>query len=142
MDKQPRRGVRGRGGFAGGRGRFGRGGPRRAVGTCHRRAGKNGFHLTVTDAAGKTVAQRTGGRAGFSGARRKTPFAARSAGRQVATLARAKGVQRLRFRLKGRAYRGLAAARGLQAGGRILQSLEDVTPVPHGGCRPKGLRRV
>ncbi len=117
---------------------------RRSVtrGIAHIRATFNNTMITITDTAGETLAWASAGTCGFKGTRKSTPFAAQRAAEAVAQAARKFGVSELEIRVKGPGSGRESAVTALQAAGMRVQSIEDVTPLPHNGCRPPKKRRV
>ena len=117
---------------------------RRSVtrGIAHIRATFNNTMITITDTAGETLAWASAGTAGFKGTRKSTPFAAQRAAESVANAARKFGVTEVEVRVKGPGSGRESAITSLQAAGLRIQSIEDVTPLPHNGCRPTKRRRV
>jgi small subunit ribosomal protein S11 len=84
----------------------------------------------------------TAGTVGFKGSRKSTPFAAQRAAETVAEKASKVGVREVEVRVKGPGAGRESAITGLQASGLAIKSIEDVTPLPHNGCRPPKRRRV
>ncbi len=84
----------------------------------------------------------TAGTSGFKGSRKSTPFAAQRAGEICAERAAKMGVRELDVRVCGPGAGRESAITGLQGFGIIIKSIEDVTPLPHNGCRPRKRRRV
>ena len=117
---------------------------RRSVsrGIAHIKATFNNTMITITDTAGETLAWASAGTVGFKGTRKSTPFAAQRAAEAVAQAARKFGVNELEIRVKGPGSGRESAITALQAAGLRIQSIEDVTPLPHNGCRPAKKRRV
>jgi len=117
---------------------------RRSVsrGIAHIKATFNNTMITITDTAGETLAWASAGTVGFKGTRKSTPFAAQRAAEAVAASARKFGVSELEIRVKGPGSGRESAITALQAAGLRIQSIEDVTPLPHNGCRPAKKRRV
>ncbi len=117
---------------------------RRSVtrGIAHIRATFNNTMITITDTAGETLAWASAGTCGFKGTRKSTPFAAQRAAEAAAQAARKFGVSELEIRVKGPGSGRESAVTALQAAGMRVQSIEDVTPLPHNGCRPPKKRRV
>lgn len=113
-----------------------------AKGVVHIRATFNNTMLTVTDVNGATLCWASAGTVGFKGTRKSTPFAAQRAGETVAAAARKFGLQEVDVKVKGPGPGRESAVSALQAGGLRIQSIEDVTPLPHNGCRPRRKRRV
>ena len=102
----------------------------------------NNTIVTVTDLQGNTVCWGSAGSAGFKGSRKSTPFAARLATEQVMKTAQGFGIQEVDVIVKGPGPGREAAIRAVQSMGITIRSIEDVTPVPHNGCRPPKRRRV
>jgi small subunit ribosomal protein S11 len=108
----------------------------------HVRATFNNTMITVTDTSGATLCWASAGTVGFKGTRKSTPFAAQRAAESCASAARKFGIQEVDVRVKGPGPGRESAVSALQAGGLRIQSIEDVTPLPHNGCRPRRKRRV
>jgi len=117
---------------------------RRSVtrGIAHIKATFNNTMITITDTAGETLAWASAGTAGFKGTRKSTPFAAQRAAEIAASAARKYGVTEVEVRVKGPGSGRESAITSLQAAGLRIQSIEDVTPLPHNGCRAPKRRRV
>ncbi len=117
---------------------------RRSVsrGIAHIKATFNNTMITITDTAGETLAWASAGTVGFKGTRKSTPFAAQRAAETVAQAAKKFGVTEVEIRVKGPGSGRESAITALQAAGLRIQSIEDVTPLPHNGCRPPKKRRV
>ncbi|HPZ98276.1 MAG TPA: 30S ribosomal protein S11 [Phycisphaerae bacterium] len=117
---------------------------RRSVtrGIAHIRATFNNTMITITDTAGETLAWASAGTVGFKGSRKSTPFAAGRAAEKCALAAKKFGVKEIEVRVKGPGSGRESAITSLQAAGLRIQSIEDVTPLPHNGCRPAKKRRV
>jgi len=98
--------------------------------------------ITITDMNGETLCWQSAGTVGFKGTRKSTPFAAQRAGESAASAARKFGVTEVEVRVKGPGSGRESAVSGLQSGGLRIQSIEDITPLPHNGCRPARKRRV
>ena len=117
---------------------------RRSVtrGIAYIKATFNNTMITITDTAGETLAWASAGTAGFKGTRKSTPFAAQRAAEIAASAARKYGVTEVEVRVKGPGSGRESAITSLQAAGLRIQSIEDVTPLPHNGCRAPKRRRV
>jgi len=113
-----------------------------ASGQVHIFATFNNTIITITDHEGNTVAWGSAGSAGFKGSRKSTPFAARLAAEQAIKAARGMGMQDADVFVKGPGPGREAAIRAVQAIGINVNSITDVTPIPHNGCRPPKKRRV
>jgi small subunit ribosomal protein S11 len=98
--------------------------------------------ITVTDMEGETLAWDSAGTMGFKGARKSTPFAAQRAAESVAAKVKRMGVVEIEVKVKGPGSGRESAISALQMAGLKIGSIEDVTPLPHNGCRPPKKRRV
>ena len=106
------------------------------------RATFNNTIVTIADPNGDVICSGSGGTAGFKGSRKSTPFAAQQAARKCATIAMRNGVREVEIKVKGPGSGRESAISALQAAGLRIASIEDVTPLPHNGCRPPKKRRV
>jgi small subunit ribosomal protein S11 len=111
-------------------------------GVAYIKATFNNTIVTMTDAGGDVICWATAGTVGFKGSRKSTPFAAQRAAETVAEKAAKVGVREVEVRVKGPGAGRESAITGLQASGLAIKSIEDVTPLPHNGCRPPKRRRV
>jgi len=102
----------------------------------------NNTLITITDLEGNTIASSSAGCVGFKGSRKSTPFAAQQAARGCAAAAKRQGVREVEIRVKGPGSGRESAISALQQAGLRIASIEDVTPLPHNGCRPPKRRRV
>ncbi|MCG8406429.1 MAG: 30S ribosomal protein S11 [Phycisphaerales bacterium] len=109
---------------------------------AHVRSTFNNTMVTITDFNGEALCWSSAGTVGFKGTRKSTPFAAQRAGETAAQAAKRFGVVEVEVRVKGPGSGRESAISGLQSGGLRIQSIEDVTPLPHNGCRPRRKRRV
>jgi len=124
--------------------RAGKKGVRRNVarGIAYIKATFNNTLVTITDMNGDVLTRASAGTVGFKGTRKSTPFAAQRAVEQAAHAARRFGMQEVEVRVKGPGSGRDAAISALQGSGLRIHSIEDVTPLPHNGCRPAKRRRV
>jgi len=113
-----------------------------ARGIVHIKATFNNTLVTITDTGGDTLCRASGGTIGFKGSRKSTPFAAQRAARTAAERARKLGLHEVEVRVNGPGSGRESAITALQAAGLKIISIEDVTPIPHNGCRPRKKRRV
>lgn len=111
-------------------------------GIVHIRATSNNTIVTITDMNGETICWDSAGTIGFKGARKSTPFAATRAAETSAGKARKMGMSEVEIRIKGSGAGRESAVNGLVAAGMRVTAVEDHTPVPHNGCRPRKRRRV
>jgi len=112
------------------------------VGIAHIKATFNNTSVIITDTHGDTLCWSSAGTSGFKGSRKSTPFAGQMAAQQCAEKAAKFGVKELEVRVKGPGSGRESAITALQAAGMTIKSIEDVTPLPHNGCRPPKKRRV
>ena len=112
------------------------------VGIAHIRATFNNTTVTITDTKGDALCWSSSGTSGFKGSRKSTPFAGQMAAQQAAEKAVKFGVKEVDVKVKGPGSGRESAITALQAAGLTIKSIEDVTPLPHNGCRPKKRRRV
>ena len=113
-----------------------------AEGLAHIKATFNNTLITITDKAGNTVVWGSAGKAGFKGSKKSTPFAATVAAEQCGREALALGVRRVDVLVQGPGSGRESAISALAAAGIQIKSIQDVTPLPHNGCRPPKKRRV
>ena len=109
---------------------------------AHVHASFNNTVVTITDRQGNTLSWATSGGCGFRGSRKSTPFAAQVAAERAGTAAQVWGVRTVEVRVRGPGPGRESAVRALNAAGLKVTSIEDVTPIPHNGCRPPKKRRV
>jgi small subunit ribosomal protein S11 len=108
----------------------------------HIKATFNNTLITVTDLDGNAVCSSSAGGVGFKGSRKSTPFAAQRAAQLCANAAMRNGVREVEIRVKGPGSGRESAISALQQAGLRIASIEDVTPLPHNGCRLPKRRRV
>jgi small subunit ribosomal protein S11 len=111
-------------------------------GIAHVKATFNNTMITITDTAGETLCWASAGTVGFKGTRKSTPFAAQRAAERCAVAAKKFGISELEIKVKGPGSGRESAITALQQAGLRIHSIEDVTPLPHNGCRPAKRRRV
>ena len=111
-------------------------------GIVHIKATFNNTFVTITDKNVQTLAWQTGGSMGYKGSRKSTPFAAQRAAEQCAVAVKKMGMKEVDLRVRGPGSGRESAIRAIQAAGLDIKMIEDVTPLPHNGCRPKKRRRV
>src|SRR6195952_4111903 len=111
-------------------------------GIVHGHASFNNTIITITDRQGNALSWASSGGAGFKGSRKSTPFAAQVAAEAAGRAAQEQGVKNLEVRIKGPGPGRESAVRALNALGFKITEIQDVTPVPHNGCRPPKRRRI
>jgi small subunit ribosomal protein S11 len=113
-----------------------------AEGIAHVHASFNNTIITITDRQGNALSWATSGGAGFKGSRKSTPFAAQVAAEAAGKAAQEYGVKNGEVRIKGPGPGRESSVRALNSIGLKITAIQDVTPVPHNGCRPPKKRRI
>jgi len=109
---------------------------------AHVHASFNNTIITITDRQGNALAWATSGGAGFKGSRKSTPFAAQVAAEAAGRAAMECGVKNVEVQIRGPGPGRESSVRALNALGIKVLSIQDVTPMPHNGCRPPKKRRI
>ena len=109
---------------------------------AHVNSSFNNTLITITDYQGNTIAWSSSGSMGFKGSRKSTPYAAQMAAEDAGKKASEHGVKIIDIEVQGPGSGRESALRALQIVGFQVNSIRDVTPIPHNGCRPKKRRRV
>ena len=112
------------------------------AGVVHIQSTFNNTIVTITNLNGDTVAWASAGSAGFKGARKSTPFAAQTAAEKAALEALSNGMKNVEILVKGQGSGRETAIRAIEGVGFEITSIQDITSVPHNGCRPPKRRRV
>jgi small subunit ribosomal protein S11 len=111
-------------------------------GIVHVTATFNNTIVTVTDASGNTIGWSTAGKMGFRGSRKSTAYAAQVVSQDACRQAMGHGLKEAEVRVKGPGSGRESAVRAVQGLGVDITAINDVTSIPHNGCRPKKARRV
>ena len=111
-------------------------------GVAHVHASFNNTIITITDRQGNALAWCTAGACGFKGSRKSAPFAAQVAAERAGEVAKEYGLKNLDVMINGPGPGRESAVRSLNASGFKILSINDITPIPHNGCRPPKKRRV
>jgi small subunit ribosomal protein S11 len=111
-------------------------------GIAHVHASFNNTIITITDRQGNTLSWASSGGAGFKGSRKSTPFAAQVAAEAAGRAAQECGIKNLEVMIKGPGPGRESSVRALNALGIKIMQIQDVTPIPHNGCRPPKKRRI
>jgi len=111
-------------------------------GIVHIHSTFNNTIITITNLVGDTVSWASAGSAGFKGARKSTPFAAQTAAEKSALDAISTGMKSVHILVKGQGSGRETAIRAIESAGLEISSIEDITAIPHNGCRPPKKRRV
>jgi small subunit ribosomal protein S11 len=112
------------------------------TGIVHIQSTFNNTIVTVTTMIGDTISWASSGSSGFKGARKGTPFAAQTAAEKAALEALSRGIKTVEILVKGQGSGRETAIRSIEGAGLQILSIQDITPVPHNGCRPRKRRRV
>ena len=107
-----------------------------ARGVAHIHSTFNNTIVTICDEMGNAIAWSSAGALGYKGSRKSTPFAAQQAAEAAAKVAVDHGMKTVDVNVKGPGPGREAAVRALQVAGLEISSINDVTPIPHNGCRP------
>ena len=113
-----------------------------ASGVVHIKTSFNKTNVTITDVKGDTLCWATAGPSGFKGSRKSTPFAGQMAAHQAVEKAKKFGMKEVDVRVKGPGSGRDMAITAIAQSGLTVKTIEDVTPLPHNGCRPPKRRRV
>ena len=113
-----------------------------AEGVAHVHASFNNTIITITDRQGNALTWATSGGAGFKGSRKSTPFAAQVAAEAAGKVAIEYGIKNLEVKIKGPGPGRESAVRALNGLGIRITQIQDITPIPHNGCRPPKRRRI
>lgn len=111
-------------------------------GVVHIQSTFNNTIVTITNLAGNTISWASAGSSGFKGTRKSTPFAAQTAAEKAALQALNTGIKNVEILVKGQGSGRQTAIRAIEGAGFDIVSIQDITPVPHNGCRPPKKRRV
>ena len=111
-------------------------------GQVHIKSSFNNTIVTVTDINGNAIAQSSAGALGYRGSRKSTPFAAQQASETAAKAAMEHGLRSVEVYVKGPGQGRESAIRALANVGLEVTLIQDVSPIPHNGCRPPKRRRV
>ena len=111
-------------------------------GIAHVNSTFNNTLILISDAQGNAVSWSSAGTLGFKGSRKSTPYAAQMAAADAGRKAQEHGMKELDVRVKGPGSGRESALRGLSAVGFTIKKINDITPIPHNGCRPPKKRRV
>jgi small subunit ribosomal protein S11 len=113
-----------------------------AVGQAHVQSTFNNTIISITDMQGNVISWGSAGAQGFKGSRKSTPFAAQVTAEATARRAMEHGMRSIEVFVRGPGSGREAAIRSLAAAGLEVSAINDVTPIPHNGCRPPKRRRV
>ena len=111
-------------------------------GVAHIHATFNNTIVTISDRQGNALSWATAGGSGYRGSRKSTPFAAQVAAERAGQVAQEMGMKNLEVMVKGPGPGRDSAVRALNGIGFKISRIDDVTPIPHNGCRPPKKRRV
>lgn len=112
------------------------------IGEAHVNATFNNIIITLTNTQGQTISWSSAGKMGFKGSKKNTPYAAGQAAGDCAKAAHDLGLRKVQVFVKGPGSGRESAIRTLQTSGIEVTTIQDITPLPHNGCRPPKRRRV
>ena len=113
-----------------------------AIGRAYVSASFNNINITLTNNAGQVISWATAGKMGFRGSKKNTPYAAQMAAEDCAKVAHDLGLRKVKVYVKGPGSGRESAIRTIHSAGIEVMEINDVTPLPHNGCRPPKRRRV
>lgn len=111
-------------------------------GIVHIKSTFNNTIITITNIAGDTISWASAGNLGFKGSRKSTPFAAQTAAEKAALEAKSTGLKIVKIFVKGPGSGRETSIRAIEGAGLKITLIQDITSVPHNGCRPPKRRRV
>jgi small subunit ribosomal protein S11 len=111
-------------------------------GVAHVHSSFNNTIVSLSDKAGNILTWSSGGKIGYKGSKKSTPFAAQLAAEEVAKAALEMGISKVQVIVKGPGGGRESAIRSLDANGLQITMISDATPIPHNGCRPRKTRRI
>ena len=111
-------------------------------GIVHVNSSFNNTMVTITDAQGNAISWSSAVHMGFKGSRKSTPYAAQMAAEDAGKKAMEHGMKTIEVKVSGPGSGRESALRALQSVGFTITTIQDVTPIPHNGCRPPKRRRV
>jgi len=111
-------------------------------GVAHIHSSFNNTIVSLSDKAGNVLTWSSGGKIGYKGSKKSTPFAAQLAAEEVAKAALEMGINKVQVVVKGPGGGRESAIRSLDANGLQITMITDATPIPHNGCRPRKTRRI
>ncbi len=113
-----------------------------AVGRAYVFASFNNIIISLTNSAGQVISWASAGKMGFRGSKKNTPYAAQMAATDCAKVAYDLGLRKVKVYVKGPGSGRESAIRTLHTAGIEVAEIQDITPLPHNGCRPPKRRRV
>ena len=113
-----------------------------AIGKAYVSASFNNINITLTNNSGQVISWATAGKMGFRGSKKNTPYAAQMAAEDCAKVAYDLGLRKVKVYVKGPGSGRESAIRTIHSAGIEVMEINDVTPLPHNGCRPPKRRRV
>ena len=113
-----------------------------SVGEAHITASFNNIIISLTNKKGDVISWSSAGKMGFRGSKKNTPYAAQTAAQDCGKVAYDLGLRKVDVFVKGPGSGRESAIRNLQTAGIEVLSIQDITPIPHNGCRPPKRRRI
>ena len=112
------------------------------IGKAHIKCSFNNIIISITNVSGQVISWSSAGKMGFRGSKKSTPYAAQTATEDAVKVAYDLGLRKVDIFIKGPGSGRDSAVRTIQNTGLDVLSINDVTPLPHNGCRPPKRRRV
>jgi len=112
------------------------------VGRAYIHASFNNIIITLTNGSGQVISWASAGKMGFKGSKKNTPYAAQMAAEECSKVAFDQGLRKVKVYVKGPGAGRESAIRTIHTAGIEVSEIQDVTPLPHNGCRPPKRRRV
>jgi small subunit ribosomal protein S11 len=112
------------------------------VGRAYIHASFNNIIITLTNSSGQVISWASAGKMGFKGSKKNTPYAAQMAAEECSKVAFDQGLRKVKVYVKGPGAGRESAIRTIHTAGIEVSEIQDVTPLPHNGCRPPKRRRV
>lgn len=112
------------------------------IGQVHITASFNNIIVSITDMTGGVIAWSSAGKMGFRGSKKNTPYAAQVASSDCSKRAYDMGLRKVEVFVKGTGSGRESAIRAVSGAGIDITLIQDITPMPHNGCRPPKRRRV
>ena len=112
------------------------------VGRAYIHASFNNIIITLTNNSGQVISWASAGKMGFKGSKKNTPYAAQMAAEECSKVAFDQGLRKVKVYVKGPGAGRESAIRTIHTAGIEVSEIQDVTPLPHNGCRPPKRRRV
>ena len=112
------------------------------TGKAYINASFNNIIISLTNNAGQVISWASAGKMGFKGSKKNTPYAAQMAAENCSKVAHDQGLRKVKVYVKGPGAGRESSIRSIHSSGIEVTEINDMTPLPHNGCRPPKRRRV